>query len=63
MTTFLAHTTLPADVREKADSIGARSVRIRRWLSQASATGPTVRSAKDELAALIREAKALWEVI
>jgi hypothetical protein len=55
---FLPHATLDLDVIQKADSIAARASRIRR-IAQPSATDNARKSAKDELRALIREARSL----
>lgn len=63
MSEYLTHIDTPVDVRNAADSIGARAIRIRRWLSEPSATSPTRRSAKDELKKLIAEARELWSVL
>lgn len=63
MSEFLTHTTTPLDVVNKADSIGVRAGRVRRYLTQRSATGAAQRSAKDELKQLIAEARDLWAVL
>lgn len=55
---YLPHRTTDLDVIGLADSIIARAHRIKR-IAQPSATLPTRRQARDELKAIIKDARAL----
>lgn len=55
---YMPHATLDLEVIQKAESVAARAQRIRR-IAQPSATDNTRKAAKDELRALIREARDL----
>lgn len=60
---YLQHETLPLDVRTAAGSLGARAGRVSRALGQPSLPPVARRAAKDELKAIIREARDLWAKI
>lgn len=55
--------TIPLDVRNAAGALKAKAERINRILSSPAAHPDVIKSAKDELAALYREAGALWSRI
>lgn len=55
--------TIPLDVRQAAGALKAKAERINRILSSPAAHPDVVRTAKDELVALSKEARALWSLI
>ena len=55
--------TIPLDVRNAAGSLKGKMERISRILSSPAAHPNVVRTAKDELVALSKEALALWSLI
>lgn len=55
--------TIPLDVRNATGSLKGKMERINRVLSSPAAHPSVIRTAKDELVALSKEALALWSLI
>lgn len=55
--------TIPLDVRNAAGALKAKAERVARILSSPAAHPDVIKSAKDELGALYREAGELWSRI
>lgn len=57
------HETIPPDVREKTQALSSKMGRISRILTANAALPEMRRQAKDELAALAKDALNLWSVL
>lgn len=58
-----AQVDIPADVREKTAALSARMNRIARVLNAPACLPERKREAKDELAALAKDALNLWSLV
>lgn len=58
-----SHETIPLDVREKTQALSSKMGRISRVLTANAALPEMRRQAKDDLAALAKDALNLWAVL
>ena len=57
------HETIPLDVREKTQALSSKMGRISRVLTANAALPEMRKAAKDELAALAKDALNLWSIL